>query len=57
MSLNLFYDEFNLVRSKTRMNNINDIHFQKSKPTSLTNDIYPAKLIIENIHVDVHHTA
>ena len=35
VSLNLFYDEFNLLRSKTRMNNVNDIHFRKSEPILL----------------------
>ena len=29
VSLNLFYDEFNLLRSKTRMNCVNDIHFRR----------------------------
>ena len=31
VSLNLFYDEFNLLRSKTKMNNVHDIHFRKSE--------------------------
>ena len=56
VSLNLFYDEFNLLRSKTRMNNVHDIHFRKSETILLRNDSYFTKLIIENIHVDVHHS-
>ena len=55
VSLNLFYD-FNLLRSKTRMNNDHDIPFRKSEPALLRNDSYFTKLIIENIHVDVHHS-
>ena len=31
VSLKLFYDEFNLLRSKTKMNNVHDIHFRKSE--------------------------
>ena len=54
VSLNLFCD-FNLLRSKTRMNNVHDIPFRKNEPVLLRNDSYFTKLIIENIHVDVHH--
>ena len=56
VSLNLFYDEFNLLRPKTRMNNVNDIHFRKSEPILLRNNSHFTKLIIKNIHVNVHHS-
>ena len=46
VSLNLFYDEFNLLRSKARMNNVNDIHFRKSETILLRNDSYFSKLVI-----------
>ena len=45
-----------MLRSKTRMNNVNDIHFRKSEPVLLRNNSYFTKLIIENIHEDVHHS-
>ena len=57
VSLNLYSDQFNLFRSKTRMNNVNDIYFRKSEPVLLRNDSYFTKLIIENIHEDVHHSS
>ena len=38
VSFNLFYDEFNLLWPKTRVNNVNDIHFWNSKPVLLRND-------------------
>ena len=38
------------------MNNVNGIHFRKSEPILLRNDSYFTRLIIENIHVDVHHS-
>ena len=31
VSLNLFYDELNLLRSKTKMKNVHEIHFRKSE--------------------------
>ena len=46
VSLNLFYDEFNLLRSKTRMNYVNDSHFRKSEPILPRNDSYFTKLVI-----------
>ena len=45
-----------MLRSKTRINNINDIHFLNSEPVLLRNDSYFTKIIIDNIHVDAHHS-
>ena len=56
VSLNLLYDEFNLIQLKTWMNNVNRIYFRKGEPILLRNNSYFTKLIIENIHVDVHHS-
>ena len=52
----LRHERVNLLLSKTRMNNVNNIHFRKSEPTLLRNDSYFTKLMIQNIHVDVHHS-
>ena len=46
----------NFICSKTRTNNVHDIHFRESEPILLRNDSYFTKPIIENIHVDVHHS-
>ena len=56
VSLKLFFDAFNLPRPKSRMNNVNDIHFWKSEPNLLRNGSYFTKVSIENIHEDVRYS-
>lgn len=36
------------------MNNVNEIYFRNSEPFLLRHDSYFTKIIIDNIHVDVH---
>ena len=55
-SLNLFYDEKNVLRVKTRISGIENFSYDKKFPVLLKSDSYFTKLVILNLHNDVCHS-
>ena len=56
ISLKLFFDEFSLPRPKTKMNNVNDIIFERVNVIYLEMVVILRKFSIENIHKDVRYS-
>ena len=56
ISLKLFFDEFSLPRPKTKMNNVNDIIFERVNLIYLEMVVILRKSSIENIHEDVRYS-
>ena len=54
-SLNLFYDENNFLRVKTRISSVETFSYDKTYPILLNKDSYVTKLIILNAHESVCH--
>ena len=55
-SLNLFYDDDNTLRVKTRICGFENFTYNKKFRTSLKNDSYFTKLIVLKSHEDVYHS-
>ena len=55
-SLNLFYDENNFLRFKTRISSVETFSCDKKCPILLNKDTYVTKLIILNAHESVCHS-
>ena len=54
-SLNLFYDERDVLRIKTRISGIEDFTFGRRFPVLLRNDSHFTKLVILNVHEEISH--
>ena len=55
-SLNLFYDENNLLRVKTRISGVETFSYGKKCPILLNKDSYVTKLLVLNAHESVCHS-
>ena len=55
-SLDLFYDDDNTLRVKTRICGFENFTYNKKFRTSLKNDSYFTKLIVLKSHEDVYHS-
>ena len=55
-SLNLYFDENDILRSQTRMNQIKGVALQESQPILLRSNSYFTKLAVLKCHNEVKHS-